>query len=103
MLLEKNRGAGASGEPALDLAPIRGTARQAVHDLAAGDPELDLVVARTLDVAGDRDDLGPGRLLASHRAEPVHAPIDDQRGAAQRLHVVDQSRALVEALVRRKG
>ena len=68
--------------------------------LARGDAELDLVVAGTLDVAGDRDDLRAGRLLGAERLEPVGALLDDQRDVAERLDVVDQRRALVEALVR---
>ena len=65
-------------------------------------PELDLVVARALHVARDRDDLRAGRVADAERAEPVGALLDDQRRVRERLDVVDQRRALVEALVRRE-
>ena len=63
------------------------------------DAQLDLVVARAAHVAGHRDDLRAGRLLGAELAEPVGAVLDDVRDVRERLDVVDQRRALVEALV----
>ena len=68
------------------------------------DPELDLVVAGPLDAAGDRDDLGAGRLLGAEALEPVGAAVDDDVGTfEQRLDVVDQRRAAVEARIAGNG
>ena len=100
MLGQEHRRRRAAGEPALDLAALGRPARQLADEVAAGDAQLDLVVAGPLDVARDRDDLRAGGLLGAERLEPVGALLDDQRDVAERLDVVDQRRPLVEALVR---
>ncbi len=99
----EHRGGGAAGVEGLDLVAGLGAAGEAVDQLAGRDPELDLVVAGTADAAGDRDDLGPGRLLGAEALEPVGALGDDPRHVGERLDVVDQRRPAVEALDRREG
>ena len=65
-----------------------------------GMPELDLEVARALDVARDRDELRAGRALRRRAWRTPRRPCAMiVRHGGQRLDVVDQRRALVEALV----
>ena len=52
-----------------------------------------------LDVAADRDELRAGRVLHADLGVALGAELDDVRQRRQRLDVVDQRRALVEALV----
>src|SRR3712207_6982385 len=52
----------------------------------------ELEVARVVDVAGDAVQLGPGRLLGAHGAEPVDALADDPGDGGDRLDVVDRGR-----------
>src|SRR5215216_589533 len=94
----QHRRARAARIPELDRAPVLGTAGEAVDDVARRDPELDLVVARSLDASRDRDDLGAGRALGPDLGVLGAAHPQDDRGGHQRLDVVDQRRALVEAL-----
>ena len=67
-----------------------------------GTPELDLVVARPLHVAGHRHELGPGRGLGADLGVLAAAHPDDVRHGRERLNVVDQRRTVVEALDRRE-
>ena len=99
VLLGQHRRRRAAGEEALELAPLGRAAGKAVDDLAHGDAELDLEVAGPLHVARDRHELGAGRVALAELAVPVGAVLDDDRRVAERLDVVDQRRALVEALV----
>ena len=87
----------------LILRPVERAAGQPVDQSAGRDAELDLVVAGPLHVAGDRDDLGAGRLLGAEALEPVGARGDDVRHVGERLDVVDQGRPVVEALDGREG
>ncbi len=84
------------------MRPGIGAAGEAEDQLAGRDPQLDLVVAGAAHAAGDRDDLGPRRLLGAEALEPVGALGDDPRHVGEGLDVVDQRRPAVEALHRRE-
>src|SRR5205085_5148643 len=75
---------------------------EVVDELPGGDPQLDFVVAGTLYVAGDRDQLGAGRGLCPDLGVVLAAHADDVRNGRERLDVVDQGRAVVETLDRRE-
>src|SRR5204862_4065040 len=94
---------GAAGKPALHLAPRGRTAGEPVDDLARGDAQRQLVVAGALHVAGDRYDLGAGRGLDPELRIALAAHADDRGHGRERLDVVDQGGALVEALDRGEG
>ena len=94
----QDRRGGAARVEGLDLAPGERAAGEVVDQLAGRDPQLDLVVARAAHAAGDRDDLGPRRLLGAEALEPIGAVGDDARHVGERLDVVDQRRPAVEAL-----
>ena len=98
----QHRRARAAGEPRLDLAALGRAAGEVEDDLARGDAEHDLVVARALDAARDRDDLRARRGLRADLRVLRAAHLEHDRDVHQRLDVVDQRRALVEALDRRE-
>src|SRR5436305_1436425 len=100
--LEHRRG-GAAGVEGLDLTPLARATGQVHDQLAGGYPQLDLVVAGPPYAAGDRDDLGPGRLLGAEAFEPLGPVLDDVGHVGERLDVVDQGRPTVEALHGREG
>ena len=65
----EHRRGGAARVEGLHLAALgSGPPARSVDQLAGRDPQLDLVVAGPLHAAGDRDDLGPGRLLGAEAA-----------------------------------
>src|SRR6185436_7571020 len=92
----------AAGEPELHLPALRRAAGEAVDDLPRRDAQLDLVVARALDVPRYRDDLSPRRGLGADLGVLRAPHLDDVRDGGERLDVVDQRGPLVEALVRRE-
>src|SRR6185312_10850088 len=98
LLRREDRGGGAAGVDRLDAAAGERPAGEVVDQVAGRDPERDLVVAGPTYAAGDRDDLGAGRLLGAELAEPLGAVGDDPRHVGERIHVVDQGRPAVEAL-----
>ena len=102
LVLGQHRRRGAAGKPGLHPPALGGAAGEAEDELARRDPQLDLVVARPLHAPGDRDHLGPRRLLGAEALEPVGAVVDDVGEVGERLDVVDQRRAAVEALDGRK-
>ena len=99
VVLREDRRARAAGEPQLDLAARRRAAGEVVDDLARGHAEHDLVVAGPLDVARDGDELRAGRVLDADLRVLLAAHLHDVRDGHQRLDVVDERRALEEALV----
>ncbi len=94
----QHRCARAAREPELDLAALGRPAGQAVDDLPRRGAELDLVVARPLHVAGHRHQLGAGRGLGAELGVLLAAHPEDVGNGGQRLDVVDQRRAVVQAL-----
>src|SRR6185312_7360741 len=97
--LGQDGGARAAGEPELDLAALGRAAGEAVDDVARLHPELDLEVPRVRDVARDGDELRAGRPLDAELGVPLAAHGQDRGDGRERLDVVDERRALVEALV----
>src|SRR5438046_793261 len=83
---------GPAGDDRLRLAPTRDAAADVVDQLSQRRPELELVVARPLDVAGEREDDGPRRRLGPDLGVPLAAVLGDERHGRNRLHVVDQRR-----------
>ena len=73
-----------------------------VDQLAQRVAVLDLVVARALDVAGERDDPRAGRVLDAELRVLGAAHLDDRRDGRDRLDVVDQRRRRVEPGHRRE-
>ena len=57
--------------------PFGGPPAKSVDDLPGWDPELDLVVAGPLDVAGDRHQLGTGGGLGAELGVLLAAHVDD--------------------------
>src|SRR5207344_3173293 len=70
-----------------------GHATRHLDELAERRPELDLVGARTGDVAGQAEELGAGRDPAgADRRIGLAAQLEDERHVGQRLDVVDDGR-----------
>src|SRR5829696_9653238 len=78
MLGGEHRWRGAPGSPELELVSVAHATGQ-VEQLAQGDAERRLELARVGHVAGQRIDGHALRLLSAHRCEPVRATIDDAR------------------------
>src|SRR5262249_54771382 len=75
-----------------------------VDQLAQGDlAHGRLVDAGPLHLAADAVELGPAVLLGAVAREPLRPAVQYERHANQRLHVVDDGRAVVEAGHRREG
>src|SRR5215212_5660873 len=94
----QHRGRGPARGPGLEGLAVAQSAGRAHDDLAGGHAQGVLVVARADDVAGDAEQLGPGRLLGAHGAEPVDALADDPGHGGDRLDVVDGGWRPVQAL-----
>src|SRR5918994_2118943 len=94
----QHRGRGPAGGPGLQLLAVAHPAGRAHDHLAGGHAQGELEVAGVDDVAGDAEQLGAGRLLRAHGAEPVDALADDPGHGGHRLDVVDGGRGPVEAL-----
>ena len=80
--------------------PDRPAARHAAGQLdqvAQRRPELDLVDARPRDVAGQAEQLRPGRALGADPGERLAALEHDERHVGQRLDVVDDGRLAEQA------
>src|SRR5215207_5969467 len=99
----QHRGRGPAGGPGLQLLAVAHPAGRAHDHLAGGHAQGELEVAGVDDVAGDAEQLGPGRLLRAHGAEPVDALADDPGHGGHRLDVVDGGRGPVQALDGREG
>ena len=72
--------------------PTAGHPAAELEQLAQGRPERDLVDARPDDVAGQAEQLWPGRALRADRRERRPAVEDDRRDVDQGLDVVDRGR-----------
>src|SRR4051812_4874430 len=97
----QQRGAGPAGRPELQLVALPDTTGE-VDQLAQGDAERGFVLAGLRDVPGEAEDAVALGLLGAHRSEPVRTVLDDARHRRDRLHVVDDRRAGVEAGHRRE-
>src|SRR5919112_3081510 len=94
----QHRGRGPAGGPGLEGLAVGQPAGRAHDHLAGGHAQGELEVAGVDDVAGDAEQLGAGRLLRAHGAEPVDAVADDPGHGGHRLDVVDRGRGPVQAL-----
>src|SRR5215217_4776823 len=99
----QHRGGAPPWGPGLEGLAVAHAAGRAHDDLAGGHAEGELEVPRVDDVAGDAEQLGAGRLLRAHGAEPVDALADDPGHGGDRLDVVDRGRGPVQALDGREG
>ena len=87
---------GAGGGDRLELLVAAHPAGRAEDQLADGLAEGDLVDARVVDVAADRDEPQAGRAPGPAVAIPLAAPHGDPGGPAEGLDVVDHRRLAVE-------
>ncbi len=98
-LVGRQRGHGrAAGDDALQLPSVRNAAGDVVHELPHRSAEHELVVARPLDVAGDREDGRARRRLRADLRELGGAELHDDRHRRDRADVVDLRRRVVEPL-----
>src|SRR5215218_6453076 len=97
-----HRGGGAARRPRLEGLALQHAAGGAHDDVAGGHAERELEVAGVADVAGDAEQLGAGRLVGAHGAEPVDALGDDPGDGGDGLDVVDGGGGAVQALDRRE-
>ena len=79
---------GTTGLHGLELAAILDAATDLVDNLTKGDAHRDLDQTHVVDLAGEGEHLGSGRLLGTDGAEPVGALGDDDGDVGQGLDVV---------------
>ena len=72
--------------------PVARHAAGELDEVAQGRPELDLVGAGARDVAGQAEELRPGRAVGADPGERLAAVEHDARDVGQRLDVVDDRR-----------
>src|SRR5215211_5135091 len=94
----QHRGRGPARGPGLEGPAVAQAAGRAHDDLAGRHAQGELEVARVDDVAGHAEQLGAGRLLRAHGAEPVDPLADDPGHGGDRLDVVDRRRGPIQAL-----
>ena len=82
---------------ALNALPPGNPAADVVDDLAEGDPHRDFDEAGVVDLADEREDLGPLARLRSDPGEPLAPPVDDDRDVGPGLDVVDAGRLAPQA------
>ena len=97
MLGREQRGARPAGRPELELGPVAHAAAE-LEQLAQRDAERRLVLAGALHVAGQRVERVALALLGAHRGEPLGAVQHDAGHRGDRLDVVHDGRARVEAV-----
>ena len=80
---------GTAGLHGFELAAVLDAAADLVDDLTQGDAHGDLDQTHVVDLAGQSEHLGSGRLLGTDGAEPVGAFGDDDGDVGEGLDVVD--------------